>query len=78
MTPANKQLILIIEGAVQKAVQSTINGKIDAINKKLDQHIEEVQPYLQGVVGLGIMCKTLVAIGGLVAIYFQIMIYFKG
>lgn len=39
--------INVIKEAVKDAVTTTVNGKIDIISKKLDDHMEKVQPILE-------------------------------
>lgn len=48
------------------------------LNDKLDSHMQELQPYIQGAAGLGLLWKALVAIGGAVVIWVQIRQMFGG
>lgn len=64
--------------AVREEIRVTVNGKIDKIhdillkqndkqeefNRKVDDHIQKVEPYLQGAAGLGLIWKGLIALAG--------------
>lgn len=62
----------IMREEIKKAVKETVNGKIDTINTKLDNHIEKVAPFLQGVVGIQIIWKVCVSVGSLAIAYLAI------
>ncbi len=74
----DQELLQAIQDAVKSSVRETVNGKIARLDEKLDAHIAKVEPYLQGVAGLGFIWKTAVAIGGAVLIYIQIKQSFFG
>lgn len=40
---------------------------LEAMDKKLTEHMEKIEPYLQGVAGLGLLWKFFIAIGSLAA-----------
>lgn len=49
-----------------------IQASLNAIDEKLDAHIEKVEPYLQGAAGFGILWKILIAVGGLLVMWSQV------
>ena len=51
---------------------SGLNQKLDALAKQQDLHMQKLEPYLQGAAGLGIIWKSLVAVGGIVIVWMQI------
>jgi len=67
-----------IEDAVAKSIQTNVNGKIDKMNTKLDEHIEKVaihneiheadmaqiRPFLEGAAGLKVLRDFFVWVGG--------------
>ena len=58
--------------ATQETVRATVNGKIDAIDNKLDDHIAMVTPYIQGVSSLKIVLKMAGVVGGAILAFDQI------
>lgn len=63
MTPEDR---LLMTQEIQKAVKETVNGKIAALDKKLDGHMEEIRPYMQaasGVKVIGNSIKWFAAVG---------------
>lgn len=74
-----------VEEAVPPAIKVTVNGKIDRIDKKLDEHnlkhqsdMDELKPYLQFASGLGIIFKLIVAIGSIAMAWLAIKGVFYG
>lgn len=55
----------IIE-AVEKTIDKVVNGKIDALHKKIDLHIKEIDPFLTGWKGAQIVGNTLKWIAGVI------------
>ena len=58
--------------AMRAEIRTVVNGKIDKMSQKLDDHIvvetefrEQMRPYLEGAKGLGIVWKFLIAVGSL-------------
>jgi len=50
----------------------------DRLEKKLDEHIAKVEPFLQGAAGFSILWKVAVAIGGLLVVWVQVKgLFFK-
>ena len=69
----------ILKEEVRIAVRETVNGKIDRVRDKLDEHIrqheidmEEIKPFMRGAAGLGLLWKGLIVVGGLAVAYTQI------
>lgn len=72
--------------AVEKTIDSKINGKIDKIkeilekqnekqeefNKRVCEHITRVEPYLQGAMGLGIIWKVFILVGSTAVAYLAV------
>ena len=83
MTP--KQL-KAIENSVAQAIQLHVNGKIELIRSELlahaekdeanmailQQHMEDVKPFMQSAAGLQILWKFLIAIGSLAVAWMAI------
>lgn len=71
----------IMRDEIRKAVKETVNGKIDALDKKLSTHMEEVAPYLKAgealTFGSGIVkwiMGSLIAIGTLALLIKQVFL----
>jgi len=82
-----KQFAIFLEHndrSTKEAVEKHVNGKIRALDEKLDQHIlseqifrEEVKPLLQGAAGLQLLWKVFVAVGSLAVAWVAIKGVFK-
>lgn len=44
-----------IEKSVESAIQKKVNGKIDTMNTRLDKHLNEIEPFMQGVRGVRVL-----------------------
>jgi hypothetical protein len=55
----------IMREEIGRAVKETVNGKIAALDKKFDNHMEEIRPYLQAASGLGLLFKFFIFVGAL-------------
>lgn len=53
-----------------------VRHMLEEQNKVMQLHMDTVEPYLQGIAGLGIVWKGLIAIGGLLAIWVSIKVSF--
>lgn len=70
-----KQLKKELVAAVKTEMQANFNGKMDRMQKKLDDHMEEVQPFLDGWNGaktfsnfLKYLAGFIITIGAVVAV----------
>jgi hypothetical protein len=59
---------------------TALNSRMDTLVNKEDfqRFQDEVKPYLQGMAGLGILWKLLIALGSLLAAYATFQRYIKG
>lgn len=67
MTP--EQFAIFLEDnrrSTAEAIEVTVNGKLDKIEKKLDKHIERVEPYIIGFEGSKTIGKIIMWIGGII------------
>ena len=62
----------IMRDEIARAIKLQVNGKIDAISTKIDQHnrkheedMEEIKPYMQFASGLGVLWKIILMLGSL-------------
>lgn len=72
MNHMNQEIVQAIKNEVKTAVKETVNGKIDRLDKKLDDHIAKVEPFLQGAAGFSLLWKFCVAVGSTLVIWVQI------
>lgn len=68
-----------IGAMIASGIKISVNGKIDKIEKKIDEHntrhesdMEEIKPYLQFATGLGIVFKVVLTIGSLATAWLAI------
>lgn len=54
-------------------ITTTVNGKIDKLNDKLDKHIETMEPYVQGFAGLRLLLKLLGSLAAALIIFDQLV-----
>lgn len=61
-----------IADSVKQTIKVEVNGKIDALSKKIDEHntkheadMAEIKPYIQAVTGLGIVFKLFISLGSI-------------
>ena len=46
-----ESILAIITPVIRDEIQTTVNGKIDRLNTKLDSHIDEIKPILDLIEG---------------------------
>lgn len=85
MTPEDRK-------AIEDVIRATVNGKIDAINAKIDQHnerheddmkdvkehIEKTRPIVEGLQGAKVIESALKWLAGVAAAYIVIKSLFTG
>lgn len=54
-----------INVAVPIAIKETVNGKIDRLSKKVDDHMVDMKPYMQGITGVKFVYRTILTLGAL-------------
>ena len=67
MTP--EQFALFLEDnrrSTAQAIEITVNGKLEKIEKKLDIHIARVEPYIIGFEGSKTIGKVIMWVGGII------------
>lgn len=76
MNKIDPQLIEIIKEAVNESVSKTVNGKIDALDqkanemyKRLEEHLVEIEPFLDGFKGAKIIGTTVKWIAGVMVAF---------
>ena len=83
--------IVVLKEEIGKAIEVNVNGKIDKIHnilekqnemydmfmKKVNTHIEEVQPFIQAKAGLGVLFKWLLILAAGVVAWGQIKMGLK-
>lgn len=76
MNKIDPQLIEIIKRAVDESVSKTVNGKIDALDqkanemyKRLEEHLVEIEPFLDGFKGAKIIGTTVKWIAGVMVAF---------
>lgn len=62
----------IMKREIERTIRETVNGKIAALDKKIDAHMEEIKPFVQGAAGLSLLWKFCVSIGAIVTTYLAI------
>lgn len=80
----NDELLAVMREEICKAVEETVNGKIDIIrtelfihNAKHEMDMEEMKPFMQGAAGLQIIFRICVAVGSLAVGWLAIKQIFK-
>ena len=82
--------LVVLKEEIGKAIAINVNGKIDKIHtileeqnkmtdvfmKKVDDHIKEVEPFIQAKAGLGVLFKWLVGLAAALLAWAQIRGYF--
>src|SRR3990167_1069691 len=83
--------IVVLKEEIGKAIEVNVNGKIDKIHnilekqnemydmfmKKVNTHIEEVQPFIQAKAGLGVLFKWLLILAAGIVAWGQIKMGLK-
>jgi len=77
-----EQLQIFLEDnrkSTAKAIEETVNGKIAAISRKIDEHnakhekdMEDIKPLMQGAAGLQFFWKFLVGMGAIAVAWGQL------
>ena len=55
-----------LEKAIEKAVTKVVNGKIDALTEKLDQHMDDIEPFMAGWKGSKIIANSVKWVAGFI------------
>ena len=74
-----KTEIKIMQDTISKTIQTTVNGKIDQLKAQITEHnrkheadMEEIRPYIQGVMGLGYLWKIIIGLIGALVLWGQL------
>lgn len=54
---------------IQEAVKETVNGKIAALDKKIDDHMNDIKPFMQGISGVKVLASGLGWLAGIAVAY---------
>ncbi len=60
---------------IVEIIKLTVNGKVDNLSDRMDEHIRLTQPYVQAGAGLRIIYKVIIAAAALFVALDQIMDY---
>ena len=63
---------------IRDTIQEKVNGKVDRLEKKLDAHIEKVEPILDALSASRFFAKTVSLLGGVLIGFGAIYSVFKG
>lgn len=61
-----------IKKAVDSAIEAKVNGKIAALDKKVDDHMTAVLPYMEAMSGVRIIYKLFIAMGSIAVAWIAI------